>query len=372
MTIATLKLDEKTKLSFGVDITGASGIPEARFIIEGKDFNISYPCKQTNEGVEVEIDGLKNILKAGDYQAKLEVVLENKIYTPLRDTITFEPTVEISTQQKQIKPMVESVKIGKITVAKPSINEDLLRKTQAATIIAQSLKYVPESNETPQQIIRHALEQSESMSKNQLGTLKDMLALAESTGLEIDYALMPAEIEVIVEAKEVKNVEPEDEEESEEELDKMIAHIDDWDDIVDAYEPEELALVDDETGEEINEEVNESEELNEVLSRAERLKARVRFARSAGKRQRKAKIALRKHSSSATINKRARHLAVKTLETKLAKGKPLASLSVAEKERIERIVSKKSVLIGRLAMKLSQRVRTIERNRLAHSTFTKA
>jgi hypothetical protein len=129
--------------------------------------------------------------------------------------------------------------------------------------------------------------------------------------------------------------------------------------------------VDAESGEEVHDKIEEAEELNEVLSRAERVKARMRFARTAGKRQRKLQIALKRRSNAATISKRARHLAVKTMETKLAKGKPLSSLSVPEKERIERIIQKRKAVIGRLALKLTSRVKKIETDRMSHKTFTK-
>jgi hypothetical protein len=292
----------------------------------------------------------------------------------MRDTIVFEPTVEIATKSKPVQHVQESVKIGKITVSKPVINEELLRKTHAASIIAKSLNYVPEGTETPQQTVNRAIEQSPAMSEAQLDTLKNMLKLAESVGIDTKDQILPALLEVKA-VQSVAQKTEEDDEESDAELEAMIAHIKDWDDIVDAYEPDELALVDDETGEEIDsdlkDDLKEETELNEVLSRAERLKAKVRFARTAAKRQRKAKIALKKHSNNATINKRARHLAVKTIETKLARGKPLSSLSVPERERIERLVQKRSKLIGRLALKLTHRVRTIERDRLTHSTYTK-
>jgi hypothetical protein len=377
MGLATLKLDESSKLAFGVQITGAGGVPEARFIIEGKDFNIAFPCKQTNEGVEVEISGLKNVLSSGEYQARLEVILENKVYTPMRDTITFEPTVEISTKAKPVASVKESVTVSKVIVHKPDPEKPRL---EIANYIANTLGYTPRINESAASIINHSLEQCPAeVSPNVFEAVNGMISLAESEGIRVDRGLMPSQKIVVVEqAMEVKP-EPtqrnaDDGEVSDEELEDMISHIQDWDDIVDAYDPDELALIDDDTGEVIDDDLSDDlkeEALNEVLSRAERLKARVRFARTAAKRQRRAKIALKKHSSSATLTKRARRLAVKTMETKLAKGKPLGTLSVPEKERIERIIQKRKAMISRLAMKLTPRVKKIEQNRLAHKSFTK-
>ena len=153
----------------------------------------------------------------------------------------------------------------------------------------------------------------------------------------------------------------------------MADEIDTEEDILDVYDDKELAIIDDETGEHIDDvedkEVKE-EALNEVLSRIERMKAKTRFAKTKAKRERKARIALKSRSSNDTINKRARRLAVQLMKQRLAR-KPLAQLSVGEKERLERIVKKRKVIVNRLAMKLAPRVRKIENTRLAHKTYTK-
>lgn len=155
------------------------------------------------------------------------------------------------------------------------------------------------------------------------------------------------------------------------ELDKMAKEVNHEDDILDAYDDHELGIVDDETGEEIEQDVKEElETMNEVLSRSERLKAKVRFARSASKRARKTKLALKSRSSAKTLNSRARKLAVNLLKKRIAR-KPLDKLTLGEKERIEKIISKKKVLVNRLAMRLVSRVKKIETDRLSHKKYTK-
>lgn len=197
-----------------------------------------------------------------------------------------------------------------------------------------------------------------------------------------------------------------DEDISDEEIDDMIKDIDDWDDIVDTYDSSELSYIDADTGEHIADvadrfdggegdpeeatvddelvvtdaaytgeklptrKVAESIELNEVMSRLERIKAGMRFHRTATKRERAVKIALKRHSSVQKLGHRARALAIKTMKMKIAK-KPLNTLSVPEKERIERIIQRRKNVIDRIAIRLMPRVRKIEQTRLAHSTFTK-
>lgn len=190
MSLAKIKLDDGAKLNFGVSITGAGGVPESRFIIEHTDFSVSFPCTPTNDGVEANIRGLDKIFSAGTYKARLEVVLENKVYRPLEDTIEFEPSVSITSKTSRVSSLKEDAVIKVQTTV---INEDILRRTQAATIIAQSLHYVPESSETPAEIINHALEKTTSLTTDQKNTLDQMLNLAESVGIEYDKTLFKHE-----------------------------------------------------------------------------------------------------------------------------------------------------------------------------------
>lgn len=155
------------------------------------------------------------------------------------------------------------------------------------------------------------------------------------------------------------------------ELDKLADTVKDIEDVIDAYDDEELAIIDSENGEELEKNLKEeTEAINEVLSRMERIRAKTRFAKTASKRERSAKLALKRHSDTSTINKRARKLAVNLIKTRIAK-KPLNKLSTGEKERIEKMLEKRKAMVNRLAMKLAPRVRKIENDRLSHHNYTK-
>jgi hypothetical protein len=233
----------------------------------------------------------------------------------------------------------------------------VLRKTQAATIIAQSLGYVPESNETPSQVIENAITAAGEMSAETAAMVEDMIKLAESVGIDV---IASPKVKVVV-TEEKKQPQKDEDDLSDEELDDMISGLD-HEDILSAYDDEEFGVYDEE-GNRVDESLEESAELNEVLSRSERLKARIRMAKNKNKLQAKLKIALHKHSSGATLNHRARKLAVKAMEKKLAK-KPLEQLSTGEKERIERIIQRRKNVIDRMAMKLVPHVRQVEKERL--------
>ena len=150
-------------------------------------------------------------------------------------------------------------------------------------------------------------------------------------------------------------------------IDDMINGMSD-DDYLEAYEDDELSIIDDETGEHIDH--IKEDVIMEVLSRAERIRAKIRFSRTQAKRERRTRIALKTHSNTATLNKRARRLAVNMMKKRLAK-KPLDKLSVGEKERIEATIAKRKKVIDRIAMRLVPRVKKTENDRLSHKTYTK-
>lgn len=157
--------------------------------------------------------------------------------------------------------------------------------------------------------------------------------------------------------------------------DEQIDHIVDSvqeDDFIDAYDDDELAVIDADTGEEIEDDETVNEEaLMEVLSRAQRMRAKVRFAKTKSKRERRAMIAAKTHATTKVVNKRARRMAIKLIKNRLLRGRDISKLSVGEKERIERVIQKRKAVIGRIAMKLTPKVRAIEKARLSHSKYTK-
>ena len=158
---------------------------------------------------------------------------------------------------------------------------------------------------------------------------------------------------------------------TEDEIEEMINSVTD-EDIEDLYEEDELVLVYDDDGEEIPPLQEEAKyDLMEVLSRSERIKGKIRLRKTSAKRGRSTKIALKRYSNPATINKRARRLAIKLMKQRMLRGRDPAKVSVGEKERIEKTMAKRKDVIGRIAQKLVSRVRKVEKARMSHGKVTK-
>jgi hypothetical protein len=144
------------------------------------------------------------------------------------------------------------------------------------------------------------------------------------------------------------------------------------DDFYEAYDDEELAIIDEETGEEIEAVDSVTEEaLMEVLSRVERIRAKARMRRSATKRQRREKVALRQLSTPQVANKRARRMAISAMKKRLLKGRNPQKVSVGEKERVERFIAQRRKIVDRLSARMVSRVKQVEKARMSHKKFTK-
>lgn len=158
---------------------------------------------------------------------------------------------------------------------------------------------------------------------------------------------------------------------SEKDIDSMVENVSDQE-IMDLYGEEELTLVYEDTGEEVDVHPDEqSIDLMEVLSRQERMKAKFRMRKSAAKRERSTKIALKRFSDAKTVNKRARRLAIKLMKKRMLRGRDPSKISVGERERIERALQKRKDTINRVAQKLVARVRKVEKARMSHGKTTK-
>jgi nicotinamide mononucleotide adenylyltransferase len=295
---------------------------------------------------------------------------------------------EMREQKERLEEMKfspsDKIKVARIIAGSLGVS-DVDEKSGPEGMVNQGLRFIKNKHMTPEA----------------WSVIKNMLQMATDAGINFDHNIVKNKVEeavAVVDKTEEKpdhgkvgaglggsndshrrmkvryalgedseREELEDEGMSDEEIDDMIGNLND-DDYLDAYDDEELSIIDDETGEHIDD--LKEEALMEVLSRAERIKSKIRFARSEAKRERKTRIALKTRSTSKTINTRARRMAVKMMKQRIAK-KPLNSLSVAEKERVERIVEKRKAAIGRIAMKMAPKVRKIENDRLVHRTYTK-
>ena len=104
------------------------------------------------------------------------------------------------------------------------------------------------------------------------------------------------------------------------------------------------------------------DELNE-LNVQQRMKKSINFRRIQGKVQLAKKRSMLKKGSGKVIAKRAKVLAISMIKMKLAGNRKVSDLSPMEKQRVEKLVGKKSSTVDRLALRLIPAVKKKEAKR---------
>ena len=87
MSDIQIHLDEDNELRFGVAIEGAeSGDVTCRMVLESPNssMGIIFPGRSVSNGeVKVMVPSLKSFLNEGVYPMKLEVLVDDRVFTPL-------------------------------------------------------------------------------------------------------------------------------------------------------------------------------------------------------------------------------------------------------------------------------------------------
>jgi len=120
----TLKTNQSKEMSFEIEVEGSSVQPEARLTLEQKDLSLSFPCQIRQGMITTTIPQMSKLLKECDdgiFNLKLEIFLEDSVYSPWEDNIKIEKEVVVTTKA----PVVTESVAPKTTikVAKPTIIE---------------------------------------------------------------------------------------------------------------------------------------------------------------------------------------------------------------------------------------------------------
>jgi len=132
MSDFSLFLDDENEVRFSLEIEGAAPTDvHASMILEGKKgYSLSFPGTPVDGGeVEVVVPPLKSILSEGTYKARLEVVVDDRLFVPLELTTTLKNSVKVEAavkvRRRSKAPRVaasvlsETPKVQKRTATKP-------------------------------------------------------------------------------------------------------------------------------------------------------------------------------------------------------------------------------------------------------------
>jgi len=123
MTPVELMLDEDNELRFKVNITSTRpGDSSCRLMLESGGVQYGFKGITTADGeIAITIPPLKNILKEGTYDTKLEVVVDDKLFVPLEMKVNLEKSVAVTAEAVIRTPQKKKVEASAVLVEAPRV-----------------------------------------------------------------------------------------------------------------------------------------------------------------------------------------------------------------------------------------------------------
>jgi len=149
----TLDMEEANELAFKIKVEGASSPAKVRLICESGDVSYMFNGRGTNEDgvVQFVIPQMKEKVTEGTYAARVEVLIENRYFSPVQFQIHFKKAMKVFAESVQLTPIVSKpdIKVSAVPIVvsqpkaepKPIVVEKPIQRSQ------QPIAEARESNE---------------------------------------------------------------------------------------------------------------------------------------------------------------------------------------------------------------------------------
>ena len=150
MSGINLLLDEENELSFQLNIEGSQpGNAICRLAIDSPGIGLLFEAKALRHGeVNIILPPLKHVLKEGEYDMTLEVIVDDKFFTPLTIKGNFEKSVNVTAEavvrNKRIMPTVTSATL----LESPNRNSSATKQQTQAPAAKKAKRRKHESKKT--------------------------------------------------------------------------------------------------------------------------------------------------------------------------------------------------------------------------------
>jgi len=100
METIKLHLDQDNELRFKVTVEGSEkGSPNYRLMLESDRMSLSFPGTATEDGeISVIVPSLKKTLSEGNYNAQLEVTVDDRLFVPLKLVTYLQESVKVTAE----------------------------------------------------------------------------------------------------------------------------------------------------------------------------------------------------------------------------------------------------------------------------------
>ena len=143
MILSKLNPSQEHLLEFSIDIQGTiEKTSSIRFVMEATNYSLMFAGSTNNGKVTVKIPRLDTILESGVYQSKLEVLIGDKIFTPLSESIEVLPRVEVDIKES-LKIIIPEIKVvvkreGDFNIIQESDYEFIIKDNKYYGIVSEN------------------------------------------------------------------------------------------------------------------------------------------------------------------------------------------------------------------------------------------
>ena len=133
----TLDVEESNELAFKIKVEGASTPAKVRLVCESPDVSYMFAGRGTGEDeiVQFVIPQMKGKIKEGTYSARVEVLIENRYFSPVQFQLNFKKTMQVFAESIHVmQPHKQEIRVS----ASPMIvQQSKIEQKQIQTIVPQ-------------------------------------------------------------------------------------------------------------------------------------------------------------------------------------------------------------------------------------------
>ena len=172
-----LSLDRENVLEFNIEIQGYANTsmtkaPQLRLFLEQKNIGFCIAAKKDNKTYSVVIPEMKNIIKSGMCDARMEVIIDNKYFVPWESQIEFDREVKV-----EAAPIIKSEPEPVMSVqAQPVIKEE---PEPEKPVIKEEAPPKPKKKATLQLIVDNKPKRKIKKENTNIDDIDDLILLAK-------------------------------------------------------------------------------------------------------------------------------------------------------------------------------------------------
>lgn len=114
-----LDVEELNELLFRVQIQGADPAPaKVRMVCEGTDLGFIFDGRSGPDGlIQFNLPVMKDRVKEGLYQARVEVLIDNRYFAPVQFQVNFKKTIKVVAESVKLAPKKQEITVVAAPVA---------------------------------------------------------------------------------------------------------------------------------------------------------------------------------------------------------------------------------------------------------------